>query len=76
MAIRETHTLANGYSRFDASSAEETLRELEEQYAAGELSRYAYFEKKRSLVRLFVKSTTSPKRRRRDTDYDAEQAAK
>lgn len=76
MGIREEHTLANGYSRFDASTAEETLQELEAQYEAGQLSRYAYFEKKQSLVRLFVKSTTSPRRKRRDTDYDAEQAGK
>ncbi|MEV8337068.1 hypothetical protein [Leucobacter sp. NPDC077196] len=73
MGIREEHTLANGYSRFDATSAEETLQELEAQFEAGELSRHAYFEKKRALVRLFVKSTTTPHRRRRDTDYDSEQ---
>ncbi len=76
LGIREEHTLANGYSRFDAATAEETLRELEAQFEAGELSRHAYFEKKQALVRLFVKSTTSPRRKRRDTDYDAEQAGR
>ena len=74
MGIREEHSLGDGGSRFDASTAEETLRELEAQYAAGELSRHAYFEKKRGLVRLFVKSTTAPRRKRRETDYDAEQS--
>lgn len=76
MGIREEHTLANGSSRFDAATAEETLRELDEQYASGELSRHAYFVKKRALVRLFVKATTTPRRTRRETEYDAEQAAR
>ncbi|WP_449277742.1 hypothetical protein [Leucobacter sp. GX24907] len=59
----------SGQSRFNASSAEETMRELEEQYARGEIEKHAYFEKKQSLVRLYLKATTSPKRRYYD-DYD------
>lgn len=63
MGIRET-TEIGAASRFDAAAAEETLRELDEQFAAGVIERHAYLEKKRSLVRLFVKSTTNPVRRR------------
>lgn len=67
MGIRETSGF-DGHSRFDSSAAEETLRELEEQYARGEIEPHAYLTKKRSLVRLFLKSTTSPKKRYRDED--------
>ena len=65
MKIRTSTTIGQS-SRYDAAAAEETLRELDEQYARGEIEPHAYFEKKRSLVRLFLKSTTSPKRPRRD----------
>ncbi|MFF8816739.1 hypothetical protein ACF07D_01915 [Leucobacter sp. NPDC015123] len=68
MKIRANTTIG-GASRFDATAAEETLRELEEQYARGEIERHAYFEKKSSLVRLFLKSTTSPRRKPRG-DFD------
>lgn len=68
MRIR-TNTTIGGASRFDAAAAEETLRELEAQYANGEIERHAYFEKKSSLVRLFLKSTTSPRRKPRG-DFD------
>lgn len=63
MGIREVGNIGDA-SRYSAEAAEETLRELEAQYAAGAIEPHAYFEKKRSLVRLFLKSTTSPKRRR------------
>lgn len=65
MRIRENNSIG-GASRYDAAAAEETLRELDEQYARGEIERHAYFEKKRSLVRLFVKATTSPQRKPRE----------
>lgn len=68
MRIR-TNTTIGGASRFDATAAEETLRELEAQYENGEIERHAYFEKKSSLVRLFLKSTTSPRRKPRG-DFD------
>lgn len=79
MAIREIGGLGGdtGASRFTAEAAAETLRELEEQYAAGELDPQVYFAKKRNLVRLFLKATTAPVRKRRptagpfsDADYD------
>ncbi|KUF05852.1 hypothetical protein [Leucobacter sp. G161] len=68
MKIRASNHIG-GASRYEAAAAEETLRELDEQYARGEIERHAYFEKKRSLVRLFLKATTSPQRRPRD-DYE------
>jgi hypothetical protein len=49
------------------------IAELEEQYAAGEIDRHAYLEKKRGLVRLFLKATTQPKRRRKYVEnYDGD----
>lgn len=61
MKIREINAIG-GPSRFTADAAEDTLRELEAQYANGEIERHAYFEKKRSLVRQFVKATTGQRR--------------
>ncbi|WP_440312692.1 hypothetical protein [Leucobacter chromiireducens] len=72
MRIRSSDEFDEQHSRFNAEAAEETLRELEEQYAAGEIERHAYFEKKQSLVRLFLKATTNPRRRRREENYDGD----
>ncbi|GAA1599041.1 hypothetical protein [Leucobacter chromiireducens] len=72
MQIRSSEEFGEQHSRFDASAAEDTLRELEEQYAAGEIERHAYFEKKQSLVRLFLKATTNPRRRHREENYDGD----
>lgn len=69
MGIRETSSIGST-SRFDAAAAEETLAELDDLYAAGEIEAHAYFEKKRSLVRLFVKAPTSPKRQIRDDGHE------
>lgn len=71
MAIKSTGGLDDAASRFTADSAEETMRELEDQYARGEIDRNAYFIKKRSLVRLYLKATTAPKRRY-DDEWDGE----
>lgn len=65
MAIRESRGLDAGASRYDAAHTVEVLAELEQQFEAGEIELHAYLEKKRGLVRLFVKSTTRPKRRNR-----------
>ncbi|UOQ59784.1 hypothetical protein MUN76_12110 [Leucobacter rhizosphaerae] len=72
MKIRETSAFDGRQSRFDAAAAEDTLRELEEQFAAGDIDARSYLVKKQSLVRLFVKATTSPVRRRREENYDGE----
>lgn len=69
MKIRSSDDFGQDRSRFDAAAADETLAELDAQYAAGELERHAYFIKKRALVRQFVKATTAPKRRYRSEEY-------
>lgn len=70
MSIRETLGFYGTASRFDAAAAEETLRELEAQYCRGEIETHAYLIKKQSLVRLFLKATTSPRKRYREESYD------
>lgn len=72
MGIRSSTEFGEQHSRFDAAAAEDTLRELDDQFAAGEIEPHAYFEKKQSLVRLFLKATTNPKRIRREENYDGE----
>lgn len=72
MKIRATNEFDTRLSRFDAAAADATLRELEEQYAAGDIEPHAYLLKKQSLVRLFVKATTSPVRKRRSENYDGD----
>lgn len=72
MPIRDSHEFGSQHSRFDASAAEETLRELDAQYAAGDIEAHAYFEKKQSLVRLFLKATTNPIRKHREENYGGE----
>lgn len=69
MGIRESNEFDYSRSRYELSTAAETIAELDEQYANGQIERHAYFEKKRSLVSLYLKQTTNPRRRRRD-DYD------
>lgn len=71
MAIREQGGLDGGASRYDASHAADVIAELDAQYAAGEIERHAYLTKKQSLVRLYLKATTAPRRRpRREENYD------
>lgn len=50
----------------------ETLQELDGQYANGEMERRTYFEKKRSLVQLFTKATTSPRSKHREENYEGD----
>lgn len=69
MAIREQQGLEVSASRFDAEHTAESIRELEEQYAAGEIEPPAYLMKKHALVRLYLKATTTPKRHIREEDY-------
>lgn len=71
MGIREINGLDAGASRYDAAHTAEVLAELEAQFSAGEIERHAYLEKKRGLVRLFVKATTRPQRRRGE-NYDGD----
>lgn len=71
MRIRHDSGFDDAQSRYDASTAAETIAELDEQYAAGQIERHAYFEKKHSLVRLYLKQTTQPRRRPGRDDFDA-----
>lgn len=48
----------------------DSIRELEEMHARGEIEPHAYLLKKRALVKLYLKSTTNPKRRRRPYEDD------
>lgn len=72
MSIRETSGFDGTASRFDAAAAEDTLRELEDQHARGEIETHAYLVKKQSLVRLFLKATTSPRKQYREENYDGD----
>ena len=73
MRIREHEFFDGSASRYDASAAEETIAELDAQFAAGDIDARAYFEKKQSLVRLFLKATTRPRRRApREENYSGE----
>lgn len=65
MRIREESNLNRGGALFDTRYTAESIRELEEQYAAGEIEPHAYLVKKQALVKLYLKSTTSPRRRPR-----------
>lgn len=62
VGIRESSGFSRSGSAYDAQHAADSIAELEAQYAAGEIERHAYFEKKRSLVQIYLKATTSPKR--------------
>lgn len=52
MAIREENTLHSGTREDQQDTVIEAIRVLEEQRANGTMSDHAYFEKKRSLIRM------------------------
>lgn len=66
MKIRSTAAFDLSHSRYEAQSAAQSLEDLDAEYAAGAIEAGAYLERKQSLVRLFLRQTTSPRRRRRD----------
>ena len=74
MRIRHHEEFGEAVSRYEPATAEETIRELDEQYAAGTIDRHAYLTKKQSLVRLYLRATTQPKPRprRRQENYDGD----
>lgn len=72
MGIRESSGLDAGASRYDAAHASDVIAELEAQFSAGEIERHAYLEKKRGLVRLFLKASTEPRRRRGVENFDGD----
>jgi hypothetical protein len=63
--IWEENSVSRDNGLFDLEYTAESIRELEEQHEAGEIEPYAYLLKKQALVRLYLKATTSPRRRRR-----------
>lgn len=66
MSIQESGGIQRDAGRFDAEYTAESIAELEAQYERGDIEPHAYLIKKQALVKLFLKSTTSPKRKRRD----------
>lgn len=66
MNIHENSGIERGAGRFDAEYTAASIAELEEQYARGDIEPHAYLIKKQALVKLYLKATTAPKRRRRD----------
>ena len=52
MWIRERNTLGTGSRADQQQTIIEAIEELEQQHADGTMSDHAYFEKKRSLIRM------------------------
>jgi len=67
--IRSTETVTRGPG-FDADYTAASIAELEQQRAAGQIEPHAYLIKKQALVRLYLKSTTKPRRRPRWDEGD------
>ena len=64
MIIRESHEFDQDRGGlFDADYTAESIAELEQQHEAGEIDTRAYLMKKNALVRLYLKATTTPRRR-------------
>lgn len=68
MRIRSTETVTRGPG-FDADYTAASIAELEQQRAAGQIEPHAYLIKQ-ALVRLYLKSTTKPRRRPRWDEGD------
>lgn len=65
MKIWEENSVSRDNGLFDAEYTAESIRELEEQKERGEIEPHAYLIKKNALVRLYLKATTSPRRKRK-----------
>lgn len=72
MRIWEETGISREVGRFDAEYTAESIQELEEQKERGEIEPHAYLIKKQALVKLYLKATTMPLRRREDKDYEDE----
>lgn len=68
MNVRENDNLDRGAGVFDAEYTAASIAELEEQQERGEIEPRAYLIKKQALVRLYLKATTKPQRKRRYED--------
>lgn len=65
MRIWEESGISREVGRFDAEYTAESIQELEEQKERGEIEPHAYLIKKQALVKLYLKATTSPRRKRK-----------
>lgn len=70
MKIRENNDFNRKQGTYDADHAAAAIKELDQQRAAGEIEPHAYLTKKRSLVRLYLKATTTPRRKQYDEGFD------
>lgn len=65
MKIRSSESVTRGPG-FDSEYTAASIAELEQQRERGEIEPHAYLIKKQALVRLYLKSTTKPRRKQRD----------
>lgn len=65
MNIHEHGGIEREAGRFDAEYTAASISELEAQYERGDIEPHAYLIKKQALVKLYLKATTAPKRKRR-----------
>lgn len=70
MRIWEETSITAGSGGFDAEYTAMSIHELEQQLERGEIETSTYLQKKQALVRLYLKATTSPKRRRRPEERE------
>lgn len=63
MRIHETNSVGDN-AGFTTEYTADSILELEEMKERGEIEPHAYLIKKRALVKLYLKSTTSPRRKR------------
>lgn len=68
MKIRHTEEVTRGPG-YDTEYTAASIAELEQQRERGEIEAHSYLIKKQALVRLFLKSTTKPQRKKRG-DHD------
>ena len=69
MKIRSSESVTRGPG-FDSEYTAASIAELEQQRERGEIEPHAYLIKKQALVRLYLKSTTKPRRKQRDEGYE------
>lgn len=70
MKIRENSDFNREQGIYDADHAAAAIAELDQQRENGEIEPPAYLVKKRSLVRLYLRATTTPRRKHYDEGFD------
>lgn len=70
MKIRESSDFNREQGTYDADHAAAAIEELDQQRASGEIEPHAHLIKKRSLVRLYLKATTTPRRKQHDDGFN------